>query len=1774
MATANPRSRGKVPLKPAQNKDEMDTCRICRGEGTQDEPLFHPCKCSGSIMFVHQDCLMEWLSHSQKKHCELCKTAFRFTKLYHPHMPKTLPTGVFIRKAIGHVLRSMTRWGRAIAVGLVWLVWLPWTMRFVWWGLFWTADIDWAKNMISSELSSNLSMTSLSSAYSTVPPTSSRRTSVFRNFTIPTVLPSHDASRYRGIFMSAWKWLLPTSLSSMPTTEPRGTSHAFNGTLLDIDRTERNTLLSNVPYLKPPTRNAAFNNFLIDVLEGQVITLMLVAAFVLVLLIREWVVQQQPMANVAQGNDADDESDGGTEDQDEEEQGSDGESSHGPQTTTPDDTDGDSEGLENELAPISEHLQILAGKMENGHEDIKAFHEYIESSKPEVESGMTEDNAPVLNNGARLMLEAFQTQLSLVESIQRANRPMDPADIEAAIEKLNLFRRATEYMPESPYTKLEQINFYIVNELKGSMPGRRKHHQSIDVSNDGLSGKSEIEEINANDNSLPSEDEQPSTERREHVFDANQQSSFQFTQSSVAAEIHDSIQELECSIQAKISTAASPNAEREVDSENSSDSWQKIPRDICDNDDANGVKEHTRSRVGRARESPQSVPHMVVEESQPSTEIQQGSGEDQTTQSSSMLNASDADGTETGSDADDNPAGSMVANPNGSRRSSLPSEVSFPVDISTDPTDVDSDDRPEQPGIELDSTSGSNATHTGEEPQTSDGNGSTGPGGVLQSIIDWLWGDVTAAPTQTHNAQEVEHVVQNIGQEAPFVPFANAQPNRNQGNGHNQQPQDVGGAFAPFGPNPNDAEAIEDLEDMEGVLELIGMQGPITGLFTNALFASVVISSTIATAIWLPFLLGKCVLVFIAHPREMMILPIQGVSLAVNFLIDSCILSSTMLMHVLLASVVPRMFRSMASTSALNNALGAVDQTFGASRSRIQATMYSLVERTAFQYPARLFDAHIALLTISERISSLIGTAVHASSRFVHSSWDISTVISVAKSSTTTLMHHAKASSVSLWEACTNISSHGWTISFEQVNPGVALEFTEDGWTTPDRVIAILLGFTFFGSLCAIYYTYFAPLATSRQGHKIEGVVMDVLQQTGGILKVVLIISIEMLVFPLYCGILLDMAMLPLFGQATFGTRIIFAIESPWTSAFVHWFVGTCYMFHFALFVSMCRKILRRGVLYFIRDPDDPHFHPVRDVLERSVVSQLRKIGSSALIYGALVIVCMGSVVWLLAYGIAGVFPLRWANSTGFLGFPVDLVLYTTLKPLVLRHLTPSEGLQKLYGWWFRACARFLKLSNFLFGDDQEDARIGKASDDDENDEESARKASGKFVRVPASDQVRIPRGRTAFVEVDEPANVSDTSFGSVSSSSEPQNSDYTTVYIPNWFRLRIAIFIVGLWVLTAGAGFSLTILPLLLGRSIFVRLPGDLWANDIYAFTIGLCMVGGAVYCVSKSQEIKARLAHSASKPSVNFSRFLEAGRLFRREISMITLRAASNLYVYSVLSIIIPALFALILELYVLNPMHAGLTSDKPPKDAQADRNSPYHQVPLLQDWTLGIQYLRIALKLTRFNGPESRPARALRAVVRRGYTNPDARLATRYFFLPIGVLAFVALVFPAPVGWAAGHWLYDKNDTKGRALALQMAYPVLLALMLGVWRLIKVVEMLGRWRAKIRDEVYLIGERLHNFGEDGASRTTAEDKMFVREREARREREEVLRRREDPSVLVDEPVEGSSEQKGVSSGMDHVNVKFENTSVPLESLIGGESGAQDIPMDARPDEGFSGQ
>lgn len=74
---------------PMAPEKELETCRICKTEvNNQDNPLISPCKCSGSIKYIHVNCMKLWYQSKllskttnyvstytiKGLECELCKT--------------------------------------------------------------------------------------------------------------------------------------------------------------------------------------------------------------------------------------------------------------------------------------------------------------------------------------------------------------------------------------------------------------------------------------------------------------------------------------------------------------------------------------------------------------------------------------------------------------------------------------------------------------------------------------------------------------------------------------------------------------------------------------------------------------------------------------------------------------------------------------------------------------------------------------------------------------------------------------------------------------------------------------------------------------------------------------------------------------------------------------------------------------------------------------------------------------------------------------------------------------------------------------------------------------------------------------------------------------------------------------------------------------------------------------------------------------------------------------------------------------------------------------------------------------------------------------------------------------------------------------------------------------------------------------------------------------------------------------------------------------------
>uniref|UniRef100_A0A8D0TYB0 RING-type E3 ubiquitin transferase n=1 Tax=Sus scrofa TaxID=9823 RepID=A0A8D0TYB0_PIG len=70
----SPLSEKYPPISPVSTSG--DACRICHCEGDDESPLITPCHCTGSLHFVHQACLQQWIKSSDTRCCELCKFEF------------------------------------------------------------------------------------------------------------------------------------------------------------------------------------------------------------------------------------------------------------------------------------------------------------------------------------------------------------------------------------------------------------------------------------------------------------------------------------------------------------------------------------------------------------------------------------------------------------------------------------------------------------------------------------------------------------------------------------------------------------------------------------------------------------------------------------------------------------------------------------------------------------------------------------------------------------------------------------------------------------------------------------------------------------------------------------------------------------------------------------------------------------------------------------------------------------------------------------------------------------------------------------------------------------------------------------------------------------------------------------------------------------------------------------------------------------------------------------------------------------------------------------------------------------------------------------------------------------------------------------------------------------------------------------------------------------------------------------------------------------------
>ncbi|KAL2642943.1 hypothetical protein R1flu_010530 [Riccia fluitans] len=548
--------------------------------------------------------------------------------------------------------------------------------------------------------------------------------------------------------------------------------------------------------------------------------------------------------------------------------------------------------------------------------------------------------------------------------------------------------------------------------------------------------------------------------------------------------------------------------------------------------------------------------------------------------------------------------------------------------------------------------------------------------------------------------------------------------------------------------------------------------------------------------------------------------------------------------------------------------------------------------------------------------------------------------------------------------------------------------------------------------------------------------------------KVAFLLIIELGIFPLMCGWWLDICTLGML-DVSIAQRVEFFWSSPLTSSLLHWLVGIVYMLQISIFVSLLREVLRPGVLYFLRDPTDPNYNPFRDLIDDPLHKHARRVLLSVVVYGSLIVMLVFLPVRLAIFAAPSVFPLDIRVSDPFTEIPADMLLFHICIPFAVEHFRPRATIKAALYHWFSTVGWALGLCEFLLPGPEET---------------NANNELGPQVRAPegqaggVQNQAIEPTEQRAHgVQMVNPAVAEDYDMDDENSADEYK------------FVLRIILLLFSAWLTLLVFNSAMVLVPVSLGRgifSLFSHLPIARGAkcNDLYAFNIG-CYVLWATA--------------AAVRYILNYLRTHDVHVLLMQVLKWSAI-VGKSFVLLTLWIIAIPILIGLLFELLVVVPLRV-----------------PIDESPVFifyQDWALGLVFLKIWTRLVMLGQitPFADDSWRIKfeQVRADGFANLRGFWVLKEIICPILLKLITALVVP----YVSARWFFPMLGYSliVNSVANRFAWLGCFALGLLWYGMKRLRQWLLDLHNSIRDDRYLVGRRLHNFGERRRTGSPASPKL----------------------------------------------------------------------------------
>ncbi|KAI4456124.1 ssm4 protein [Holotrichia oblita] len=243
-----------------------------------------------------------------------------------------------------------------------------------------------------------------------------------------------------------------------------------------------------------------------------------------------------------------------------------------------------------------------------------------------------------------------------------------------------------------------------------------------------------------------------------------------------------------------------------------------------------------------------------------------------------------------------------------------------------------------------------------------------------------------------------------------------------------------------------------------------------------------------------------------------------------------------------------------------------------------------------------------------------------------------------------------------------------------------------------EGLLTTLLGYCLVGFLLIILH-HVAALFGLAKARRVLGLCYVVV-------KVSMLSVVEIGILPLVCGWWLDICSLAMF-DATLKDRENSFRVAPGTSIFIHWLVGMVYVYYFASFVLLLREILRPGVLWFLRNLNDPDFSPIQEMIHLPILRHIRRLLLSAIIFGSAVLLMLWLPIRILRYILPSFLPYTISLNTDAQvnELSLELLLLQVILPALLEQSHTRTWLKGIVRSWCRIIAWILDIHSYLLGD-------------------------------------------------------------------------------------------------------------------------------------------------------------------------------------------------------------------------------------------------------------------------------------------------------------------------------------------------------------------------------------------------------------------------------------------------------------------------------------------